>query len=223
MNEADITANYRQLRDSIPDDVRVVAATKTRSAEEVRRAISAGVDIIGENYVQEARSKYEDLGELAGQAEWHMIGHLQRNKINKALPLFDVIQTVDSPRLARGISKRAESPVPAYMQVNIAGEDSKYGIPEDEARDLAERVCELPNLRLTGLMTMEPYFEDPERARPYFQRMKQLYDDFRGDNRLGQHLDVLSMGMTHSFRVAIEEGATMVRVGTAIFGPRNYG
>mgnify|MGYP000090653761 CR=1 FL=1 len=216
MSDVNIADNYRRLRESIPDEVTIVGATKTRSAGEIREAIDAGLEVVGENYVQEAQNKYAELSDAADGAEWHMIGHLQRNKINKALPLFDLIQTVDSHRL----SKRADSPVPVFIQVNIAGEESKYGIPVDEVFALAEEACELPGLHLKGLMTMEPYFEDPERARPYFRRMRQIFEDMRDDKRLATHLDTLSMGMTNSYRGAIDEGATMVRVGTAIFGPR---
>ncbi len=220
MNDANIADNYRRLRDSVPEHVTIVGATKTRSADEIREAIHAGLGVIGENYVQEAREKHAALADAAGEAEWHMIGHLQRNKINKALPLFDLIQTVDSPRLAKGISKRADTPVPVFIQVNIAEEESKYGVAPDATFELAEQVSDLPGLRLKGLMTMEPYFEDPEDARPYFRRMRELYEEMRDDNRFGEGIETLSMGMTNSYRVAIDEGANMVRVGTAIFGPR---
>ena len=221
MNDFNIAENYRRLRDSIPDHVTIIGATKTRSADEIREAINAGLGVIGENYVQEAQGKHAELAETADDAAWHMIGHLQRNKINKALPLFDIIQTIDSPRLAKGISKRAETPVPVFIQVNIAEEESKYGVEPDATFELGEQVSELPGLRLEGLMTMEPYFEDPERARPYFRRMRRLFEEMRDDRRLGEYLETLSMGMTNSYRVAIDEGANMVRVGTAIFGPRS--
>ena len=220
MSDGTIAENYRRVRESIPDNVTIVAAAKTRSADQIREAVEAGVDIIGENYVQEAQRVYEALGEDAGRVQWHMIGHLQRNKINKALPVFDLIQTVDSPRLARGLDKRVESELPVFMQVNVAGEESKYGVPVEEAWELAEVICDLPKLRLEGLMTMEPYFEDPEKARPYFRRMKDVFDEMKENDELGRHLSTLSMGMTNSYRVAVDEGATMVRVGTAIFGPR---
>jgi len=149
-----------------------------------------------------------------------MIGHLQRNKVNKALTLFDVIQTVDSVRLASAISGRASAPVRVYVEVNVGGEQSKSGVAFDEAADLVRAISEMDNLRLEGLMTMEPYFEDPELARPYFRRMRELFEELRGLGLPNVDMRVLSMGMTHSYRVAIEEGANMVRIGTAIFGPR---
>ena len=218
----DIAENYRAVRESLPQYVKIVAACKTRSAEEVEAIIDAGVTMVGENYVQEAEDKHAALGEKANQVEWHMIGHLQKNKINKALPVFDCFQCVDSAKLARHLNKRADRILPVYIEVNIAGEESKYGIEPSRTRDLARRICEVPKLRLEGLMTMEPYFEDPEDARPYFRRMRALFERLREETLPGASLEVLSMGMTNSYRVAVDEGSNMVRVGTALFGPREY-
>jgi hypothetical protein len=218
--QGQIAENYRRIRDELPEHVTIVAAAKTRSAEEIAEVIRAGAPIIGENYVQEAQSVSREMGEFANRAEWHMIGHLQRNKINKALPLFEVIQTVDTLKLARGISKRVEETRRVFIEVNVAGEDSKYGVPPDETEELLRAVSELPRLRVAGLMTMEPYFEDPEKARPYLRRMKRLFDELRALSLPNVDLEVLSMGMSGSYRVAVEEGATMVRLGTALFGPR---
>jgi pyridoxal phosphate enzyme (YggS family) len=176
--------------------------------------------MIGENYVQEAERHFTELGELARRVEWHLIGHLQRNKVNRALPLFDMLQSVDSLRLGRAISKRADEPVPLLVEINIAGEESKYGVDVEKALELVERLGELEKLRVRGLMTMEPYLEDPDEARPYFRRMRELFERAREIDAPNVSMDVLSMGMTNSYRVAVEEGANMVRVGTAIFGPR---
>ena len=219
--EGKITENFRRIRRELPGHVRVVAAAKTRSAEEITEVIEAGAPIVGENYVQEARSVRRKMGGAADRAEWHMIGHLQRNKINKALGLFSVIQTVDSLKLARGINKRVDEPQRVFMEVNIAGEESKYGVAVADAADLLQDISELANLRVKGLMTMEPYFDDPEEARPYLSRMKDLYDELREMELPNVDLEVLSMGMSNSYHVAVEEGANMVRIGTAIFGPRS--
>jgi hypothetical protein len=212
--------NYRRIRKSLPPEVALVVAAKGRTAEEVAGVIEAGAPIVGHNYVQEAQAMRAALGPAAASAEWHMIGHLQRNKVNRALPLFEVIQSLDSPRLARALSSRAECPVRACVEVNIAGEESKYGVPPGGVRALLEEAAALPNLRVEGLMTMEPYREDPEEARPFFRRMRELFEELKGLDLPGLDLRVLSMGMTNSYRVAVEEGANMVRVGTAIFGPR---
>ncbi|MFW5915772.1 MAG: YggS family pyridoxal phosphate-dependent enzyme [Planctomycetota bacterium] len=219
-NAGTIEQNLQSIRREIPEDVTVVAAGKTRDADDLSRAIDAGVSIVGENYVQEARRVQRNLGDRAKDVSWHMIGHLQTNKINKALRLFDLIQTVDSLKVARGISKRVEETYPVYVQVNIGEEESKYGVMPDDAVEVIEQVGGMENLLVEGLMTMEPYFEDPEKARPYFRRMRELYDRLQDDPPPGVELKVLSMGMTNSYRVAVEEGANMVRIGTAIFGPR---
>jgi len=221
MAPGNIAQNYARIRSRLPHDVSIVVAGKTRSPREIAEVVEAGATMIGENYVQEAEAAIAALGDAAGRVEWHMIGHLQRNKINRALPLFQVIETVDSPRLAEALDRRAGGPVRVYVEVNIAGEQSKSGVAPDQARGLLERMSELENLRVEGLMTMEPYFEDPERARPYFRRMKGLFDELRDLALSNVDLRVLSMGMTNSYQVAIEEGANMVRLGTAIFGPRS--
>jgi len=220
MGALEAAENYRRIRQSIPGHVAIVVAAKTRTSEEVKAVIDAGAEIVGENYVQEADRKRQHLGAKTRRVQWHMIGRLQKNKINKALSVFDVIQSVDSVALARAIDKRAGRVVPVYIEVNIGGEASKSGIEPEGVTALARQICELPNLRLEGLMTMEPYFEDPERARPYFRRMNELFGELRQAKLPGAALSVLSMGMTNSYRVAIEEGANMIRIGTAIFGPR---
>ncbi|MCK4284346.1 MAG: YggS family pyridoxal phosphate-dependent enzyme [Candidatus Brocadiae bacterium] len=212
--------NYLRIRQSLAEDVALVVAAKGRSVAEVAQVVEAGATIIGQNYVQEAQALRAELGEGAGRVELHMIGHLQRNKVRRALPLFDVIQSVDSGRLARAVSQRASGVVRAYVEVNVGGEGSKYGVPPDDAEEFVRRMSELGNIRIEGLMTMEPYSEDPEEARPYFRRMKELFERLKGVELPNVRMEVLSMGMTNSYRVAVEEGATMVRIGTAIFGPR---
>jgi hypothetical protein len=220
MCPVDIEANYRRIRESLPPEVDIVVAAKGRTPVEIRHVLAAGALIIGENYVQEAELHRSALGEAGHNAGWHMIGHLQRNKVNKALPLFSAYQSVDSPRLARALNKRLEQPTPVLVEVNIGGEQSKHGVPVDRAEDLVEKVAGMENLRLQGLMTMEPYCPDPGDARPYFRRMRELYDRLRDRDLPGAALETLSMGMSHSYEVAVEEGANMVRIGTAVFGPR---
>ena len=211
---------YRRIRAAIPQDVALVVAAKGRSPQEVVEVVEAGARIVGENYVQEAERAVSALGDAARRVEWHMIGHLQRNKVNKALPLFDVIQSVDSAKLARALDGRAQRPLRALVEVNVGAEDSKSGIAPGEVKGLLTEISGLKNLRVEGLMAMEPYFDDPERARPYFRRLKELYEGMRELDLPNVEMKVLSMGMTSSYQVAIEEGANMVRVGTAIFGPR---
>ncbi len=202
-----------------PEDVRLVAVGKTQPAERVRQAILSGADIIGENYIQEAREKLDQLVQLT--AQWHFIGHLQRNKAKYAVRMFDLIHTVDSLRLARELDHQAHKInkiQPILIQVNISGEQSKSGTDEAHALDLAQNLLNLKNLRLQGLMTMPPYFDAPEKARPFFRALRKLRNRMEG--QLDIALRELSMGMTGDFEVAIEEGATMVRIGTALFGAR---
>lgn len=219
MCSTDPGENYRRIAEALPPEVALVVAVKGRTAAEIGRVIAAGAAVIGENYVQEARRHRLELGPAAERVEWHMIGHLQRNKVNPALRLFDCIQGVDSLRLAAAVNRRAERTVPVYIEVNIAGEESKHGAPPDEVPALAAAIAEMENLRLEGLMTMEPYHPDPERARPHFRRMRELFEECNRTPALGQRLRALSMGMSNSYRVALEEGANMIRLGTAVFGP----
>jgi len=195
-------------------DISVVAAAKNRSPDEIREAIAGGIRVIGENQVQEAMRKKAELKDE--RVKWHMIGHLQRNKVKKALDLFSTIQSVDSLRLAREISKRsvrAGMTMAVFIEVNIAGDDSKFGIKPEQTAGHLEMIRELPGIDVIGLMTVVPYTSDPESTRPYFREMRRLYDSLDG-------LTYLSMGMSNDYVQAIEEGANMVRLGTAIFGPR---
>jgi len=219
---SNIDMKCKEIRNGIPLSVALVAAVKGRSAEEITEAISAGIEIIGENYVQEAIRKYSEIGDAV---KWHMIGHLQRNKVKEASKIFDCIQSVDSLRLAREIDKQCGKlgkVMPVLIEINIAGEESKYGIKPEEAAAALRQIAALPNLEVEGLMTMEPYSTNSEDSRPYFKRMKQLFDDVRSQNIPNVKMKILSMGMSNSYLVAIEEGGNMVRVGTKLFGPIQY-
>ncbi len=203
-----------------PASVSLIAVSKTVPAQTIRKAVTAGVTLFGENYVQEAREKIESLRDCP--LSWHFIGHLQSNKCKYAVRLFDLIHTVDSAKLADALDRQAakhDTVQPVLIQVNISMEATKSGVSPDEAASLAKRVASKSHLQLKGLMTMPPFFDQPERARPYFAALRDLRDRLR--NALGiKDLDELSMGMTGDFEVAVEEGATLVRIGTAIFGDR---
>jgi len=227
-----IVENYAKLREEIPENVTIVLAAKGRTAEEIEKTIDAGATDIGENYVQQAGQMYSALREKAAKVKWHMIGHLQTNKINKALRIFDVIQTIDSLEKAAAIDKRVKRArkqrVPIFIEINIGSEDSKAGIkpaehePFDEYMErLVKDMSKLEHLRIEGLMTMGPRFGNPEDVRPYFRRTRKIFERIKNLGLLNVDMKYLSMGMTNSYRVAIEEGSNMVRVGTAIFGERN--
>jgi pyridoxal phosphate enzyme (YggS family) len=204
-----------------PVAIRLVAVSKTVSAESIQEAITAGVTILGENYVQEARNKIARIGK---QVEWHFIGHLQSNKARSAVDLFSTIHSVDRLSLAEALNQEANKQgkiLPVLIQVNISGEESKSGINPQETLQLLERIAGLQHLSVQGLMTMPPWFEDPENARPHFNALRKLREELANKKIHGVSLQELSMGMSGDFEVAIEEGATLVRVGTAIFGPRS--
>lgn len=204
-----------------PATVRLVAVSKTVPASRVQEAIDAGVRLLGENYIQEAREKIDAL--VASPAAWHFIGHLQTNKARLAVELFELIHSVDSLKLARELDKQARRQnkvQPILIQVNIAEEISKSGITEQEAPELIREVSCCDNLSVRGLMTMPPFFNAPEKVRPYFKALRQLSDRIAAMEIAGVTMAELSMGMTGDFAVAVEEGATLVRVGTAIFGER---
>jgi hypothetical protein len=212
--------NYRRIRDALPSGVALLVAAKGRTADEVAEVIRAGAKMVGHNLVQEAEQMRARLGAAGGAVEWHLIGHLQRNKVNRALPLFDVIQSVDSARLARALGERAGRPARVYVEVNVGGEESKSGASPEDAHRLVAEIAALPGICVEGLMTVEPYCEDADAARPFFRRMRSVFEEIKGRGLPNVRMDVLSMGMTHSYGVAVEEGANMVRIGTAIFGPR---
>lgn len=218
-----ISENYKKIRNEIPDYVTIVAASKTRSAREILELINTtGCRDIGENYVQEAREKYNELGCSAEKFRWHLIGHLQRNKVKSALEIFDEIQSVDSLRLAEAINKSAEKPITVYVEVNIGEEKTKSGIKINEVKNLILNISHLENLRVEGLMTIEPYSENPEDARVYFKKMKNLFYEIQNLKISNVNMKTLSMGMSNSYKVAIEEGSNMVRIGTKIFEKRKY-
>lgn len=225
-----IEDNVRQVRARIaaacarahrdPREVEIVAVSKTVDVEHIRQAIAAGITIIGENRVQEAWPKVQAIGRAVA---WHMVGHLQTNKVKRALECFDLIQSVDSLHLAEEISRRATTcgrRVDVFVEVNTSGETSKFGVPPERAPQLVARIATLPGVRVLGLMTVGAFLPDPELVRPCFTTLRQLKEEI---DRLGLndvHLKHLSMGMTDDFEVAVEEGATIVRLGRAIFGPR---
>ena len=226
-----IRARYQQITGEVPGHVTLVVAAKTRTPQEIREVIAAGATDVGENYVQEALGMRESLGEEAEKVRWHMIGHLQHNKINKALRIFDVIQTVDSLDTARALDKRVDQAgrtiVPCYIEINIGNEDTKAGIKPEEHEPFEEYMVRmvrdmsaLGHLRIEGLMTMGPRFGNAEDSRPYFKRIKHVFDLLNDLGTPRVDMKYLSMGMTNSYRVAIEEGSNMVRIGTGVFGER---
>jgi pyridoxal phosphate enzyme (YggS family) len=231
MSQLLIAENLKTVKDKIaqaalragrnPQDVQLVAVSKTVSGEPIKQAIEAGVTILGESYIQEARKK---IGELGKAVRWDFIGHLQSNKISYAVDLFEVIHSIDRLSLAQALSTRAakkRKTLRVLVQVNISGEGAKSGIDTGRVNALVSHIASLPNLTLEGLMTMPPYFTDPEKARPYFVALRKLRDTLMAEQGNRIDLKELSMGMSGDFEVAVEEGATLVRVGTAIFGERS--
>jgi len=216
-----IEQRVKEILSELSDGVKLVAAAKTRKPEEILAAINAGVKIIGENYVQEAERAYEVIGD---RAEWHFIGHLQKNKVKKAVRIFDMIETVDSFELAKEIDKRCAQigkVMPILIEVNIAQEEQKAGVLPEETEKLIREISTLPNIRVMGLMTMGPLSENPEDSRPYFVAMRKLFEQMKELNLPNVEMKYLSMGMTNSYKIALEEGANIVRIGTKIFGERS--
>lgn len=203
-----------------PGEVKLLAVSKTVGCEQIKEAIQCGQRLFGENYVQEALPKIRELGP---GIRWHFIGHLQSNKAKQVVGKFQMIQTLDRASLARELDKRAATgnPLEVLIQVNVAGEQSKSGVAVEYLEELLEQVVELKGLRICGLMTIPPLSADPEEVRPYFQRLRELRDRYRSQVGPPHSLSELSMGMTGDLEVAVEEGATIVRVGTAIFGVRH--
>jgi len=231
MNE-DIEANIQNIRQRIaaaaarahrdPAGIRLMAVSKTVEPERIQRALDAGITLLGENYVQEAREKIPAVGR---GAEWHMIGHLQTNKAKYVVHLFDWIHSVDRLELAQELDKRAfqhNRRLNVLVEVNVSGEASKNGIEPSGVPELVRRISALPHLTIRGLMTMPPYSDNPEHSRPYFQALRGLRDEIHAAAIPNVRMDELSMGMTDDFEVAVEEGATIIRVGRAIFGERRH-
>lgn len=227
---ADVATNYQRILDRIkesaqqcgrdPREIKVLGASKSQSVELIRQAVAAGVILIGENYVQEAAEK---KAQISTSVDWHMIGHLQRNKAKTAVEIFDLVETLDSVALARELErqgKRIGKKIRAFVEVNLGGEESKSGIARNDLASLLEAVATLDHVVVEGLMTVPPFRENPEEIRPYFRALRELKEKFNAQRISHVDLRELSMGMTHDYPVAIEEGATIVRIGTALFGPR---
>ncbi len=216
-----IKAKVKNILEELPPGVDLVAAVKGRDSAEVEEALNAGVEIIGENYLKEARRNYQILG---SRVRWHFIGHLQTNKVRKAVKIFDMIETMDSLRLAETLNfecARIKKKMPVLIEINSAAEKGKYGILPEEAISFIKKVKNLSFLQLSGLMTMGPFSENLEEVRPYLRSTRVLFGQIKeryGDELKNWHY--LSMGMSATYKVAIEEGANIVRVGTAIFGSR---
>ena len=226
MENGSITANVKRILETLPPGVILVAAAKARTAREVEEALRAGVAYVGHNYVQEAEQMIPliaQVPQLGQKVRWHMIGHLQKNKVKKAVRLFDMIETLDSWSLAKLIDRRCAAiglTMPVLVEVNIGREASKTGVLPEEVDDLVRRLSDLKHIRVQGLMTMGPRFGDPEDARPYFQATKEAFDRLAKANLPNVEMRTLSMGMSNSYQVALEEGANMVRLGTHLFGER---
>jgi len=217
-----IKDNVKEILQELPEGVGLVGAAKTRTPVEIREAVEAGLGIIGQNYVQEAERAFKAIGV---RAKWHMIGHLQSNKAKKAVEIFDMIETVDSIKLARAIDKasgKIGKIMPVLIEINSGEEPQKAGVMPEDAMPLAKEITGLKHVRVMGLMTMGPFTGDPENARPYFKKTRALFEAFKRLNLAGVEMKYLSMGMSNSYKVALEEGANLVRIGTKIFGERDY-
>ena len=214
----------KQRRTTVPKDaaVTLVAVTKNHDVAAMREAIAAGATNVGENRVQEAKGKFAEIG---NSVTWHLIGHLQTNKVRQAVKFSDLIHSVDSLHLAETISSEAariDKVQDILVQVNLAKEDIKSGVYREDLQEVLQAVTKLPNLRLRGLMCMAPNYDDVEKCRPLFREMYKIYQQIKEMGLPASNIDMLSMGMTHDYEIAVEEGANVVRVGTAIFGPRQY-
>ncbi len=218
-----IKQNVARILSELPDGVQLVAAVKTRAPEEILEAVASGVKILGENYVQEAERIYEVVG---NKAKWHFIGHLQKNKVKKAVTLFDMIETVDSLEIAMEIDKRCAQigkVMPVLVEINSGCEEQKSGVFPEKTEQLVREISGLNNIRVMGLMTMGPRFGNPEDSRPYFVETKKIFERIKRLNLPDIQMRYLSMGMTNSYKIALDEGANMVRIGSKIFGERDYG
>jgi hypothetical protein len=216
-----IKENVKRILGELPPGVLLVGAAKTRTPEEILEAVEAGLTIVGENYVQEAERAFAVIGE---RVKWHMIGHLQSNKAKKAVRVFDMIETVDSMKLAKAIDKACANInkiMPVLIEINSGEEPQKAGVMPGDADALLREMSQLSHIRVAGLMTMGPFTGDPEEARPYFQKTREIFERVKGQDLPGVEMTHLSMGMSNSYAVALQEGANMVRIGTRIFGERS--
>lgn len=232
MSEEQLGARIAQIRAQIeaaalkcgrlPQEITLIAISKTHPVSAIRSALALGASDIGENRVQEAEQKISEVGRNA--ARWHLVGHLQANKARRAVQLFDVIHSLDSLELARRLDRLCDEEgretLEVLVQVDLGHEETKTGIDERELTNLIEGLRSLERVQCVGLMTLPPFFDDPEQARPFFRRLRELRGELAAQGAFGERRGELSMGMTNDFEVAIEEGATMVRIGTAIFGQR---
>ena len=218
-----IKQNVHKILSELPDGVELVAAAKARRPEEILEAVESGVRIIGENYVQEAERAYEVVG---NKAKWHFIGHLQKNKAKKAVKLFDMIETVDSVEIAKELDKRCAQigkVMPVLIEINSGREEQKSGVLPENAEPLIKEISSFQNIKVMGLMTMGPRFGNPEDSRPYFVETRKIFERIKKLDLPNVEMKYLSMGMTNSYQIALEEGANIVRIGSKIFGERNYG
>ncbi|OPX33682.1 MAG: YggS family pyridoxal phosphate enzyme [Desulfobacteraceae bacterium 4484_190.1] len=216
-----IKANVMEISKQLPRGVELVAAAKTRTPEEVLEAVDAGIRIIGENYVQEAETACQAIGR---RVRWHMIGHLQSNKVKKAVKIFDMIETVDSVKLAKAINRACAAIgkiMDILIEINSGEELQKTGVMPEDAVSLIKDISGFKNIQIMGLMTMGPFAGDPEDSRPYFQKTKKLFEEIKGLDLPGVKMEYISMGMSNSYKVALSEGANFVRIGTKIFGERD--
>jgi pyridoxal phosphate enzyme (YggS family) len=217
-----IQENVKKLLNELPDSVELVAAAKTRTVEEIIKAVEAGIKIIGENYVQEAVPVFQAIGR---KIRYHFIGHLQKNKVKKAVEIFDMIETVDSIKIAEEINKRCaqiEKIMPILIEINSGREPQKFGVLPEEAECLIMNLSTMKNIKVMGLMTMGPFTGDPEAARPYFIETRKCFEKINSLRIPNLEMKYLSMGMTNSYKIAVQEGANIVRIGTKIFGERHY-
>lgn len=220
MSKSTIKKNVHKILAELPDDVQVVAACKMRIPEEIQAAIDAGIKIIGENYVQEAEEAYQ---KVTGDIEWHFIGHLQKNKVNRAVKICDMIESLDSFKLAKRIDSQCEEinkVMKCLVEINSGREEDKYGIMPEEAEGFVKEISGLKNIKILGLMTMGPFMGNPDEFRPYFRLTRELFEDLKRKDIPGCSMKYLSMGMSFSYKIAVEEGANIVRIGTEIFGTR---
>ncbi len=210
-----INENIKYLRNNVPKNIQILAATKTRTLNQIKEAINSGIKIFGENYVQEAEEKYNEIKKNYN-IKLYFIGHLQKNKINRALKLFDVI-TIDSFEIASEINKRVDKKVKILLEVNIKGEPQKHGCNPAKLIDIIKKISELKNIEIVGLIAMAPYFEDPEKTRPYFKKMKSLFENIKKLKFKNVKMNLLSLGMSNDYKIAIEEGSNLIRIGSLIF------
>ena len=205
-----IKEKIQKLKQGIPSNAEILAATKTRSISQIKEAIEAGITIFGENYIQEAEKKYTEI-KKEHKIELYFIVHLQKNKINRALKIFDIIN-IDSYEIAEAINQRTDKKVKVLIEVNIGNEPQKAGCKPEEVISLVEKISKLKNIEVIGLMAMAPFFDDKEKARPYFKKMKKLFEKMKNEK-----INILSLGMTHDYKIAIEEGSNLLRIGSLIF------